>query len=188
MQDERTRYRRAAGERSRLVDVDIPTLETVRLRLVPPVVRHFDAFAATFADPSFVVHLKIAPRDRETSHRSFCAMHGHWHFRGWGGFFVEERASGALVGCVGLSDWEGWPEPELGWWIVPAAWGRGYAVEGARAALEYFASLRRTNRLVSFVPPDNAPSIRVAEKLGAAHERDTELHGIPVRVYVHDLA
>jgi len=168
--------------------VDIPTIETERLRLVPPVARHFDTFAAVWADPNFVVNLEALPRDRETSHRSFCAMLGHWQVRGWGGFFVEERLTGAFVGCVGVSDWEGWPEPEIGWWIVPATWGRGYATEAARAALDYFASLKRTSRLVSFVPPKNDRSIRIAEKLGAVCERDIELHGTTVRVYVHALS
>jgi RimJ/RimL family protein N-acetyltransferase len=167
--------------------VNIPTIETARLRLVPPVARHFDAFAAVWADPSFVVHLRVEPRSRETSHRSLCALIGHWQLRGWGAFLVEERTTGKLAGCVGVSDWEGWPEPEIGWWIVPEAWRRGYAVESARAALDYFASLKRTNRLVSFVPPDNARSIRVAENLGATYERDIDLHGAPVRVYVHAL-
>lgn len=167
--------------------MDIPTLETTRLRLVAPAPRHFDAFAAVFADPEFVRHLRIAPRDRETSYRSLCAMLGHWQLRGWGAFFVEDRATGAFVGCVGVSDWEGWPEPELGWWTVPAMWGRGYAPEAARAALDHITGLGRTARLVSFVPPDNAASIRVAEKLGATYERELELHGVTVRVYVHAL-
>ncbi len=167
--------------------MEIPTLETARLRLVAPVSRHFDAFAAVFADAEFVKHFATAPRDREASHRSFCALLGHWQLRGWGAFLVEDRVTAALVGCVGVSDWEDWPEPELGWWTVPTEWGRGYAVEAARAALDYFASLRRTTRLVSFVPPTNAASMRVAEKLGASFERDLQLHGLPVRVYVHAL-
>ena len=163
----------------------IPTIETERLRLLAPVPRHFDVFAAVFADANFVEHLHTAPRDRETSHRAFCAMLGHWQLRGWGAFLVEDLLTGALVGCVGISDWEGWPEPELGWWIVPAAWGRGYATEAAHAALHYFARLKPTKRIVSFVPPGNGTSIRVAEKLGAVHERDIVVHGTAARVYIH---
>jgi RimJ/RimL family protein N-acetyltransferase len=167
--------------------VEIPTIETQRLRLVAPVARHFDAFAEVFADPGFVAHLEIEPRNRETSYRGFCALLGHWHLRGWGGLLVEDRSSGELVGCVGLSDWEGWPEPELGWWTVPACWGRGYAFEAARALLDHIVAMRRTTRLVSFIPASNARSLRIAEKLGAKYERDMELHGTLVGVYVHNL-
>jgi len=101
--------------------MDIPTLETARLRLLTPVSRHFDAFAVVFAEPDFVKHLGIQPRDRETSHRGFCALLGHWRLRGWGA-------------------------------------------------------------------SSNTASIRVAEKLGASHERDTDLHGTRVRVYAHTLS
>ena len=165
--------------------MEIPTIDTERLRLLAPASRHFDDFAAVLADPRFVEHLEIDPCSRDVAHRSFCAMLGHWQLLGWGGFIVEERTTGAFVGRVGVSDWEGWPEAELGWWVVPAAWGRGYAVEAARAALDFVCQLRRTSRLASFIRSANTQSIRVAEKLGAVYERDIDLLGRPARVYVH---
>jgi RimJ/RimL family protein N-acetyltransferase len=94
-------------------------------------------------------------------------------------------ATNTFVGRVGINDWEGWPEPELGWWTIPEAWGRGYAVEASRAALDFVRGLCRTSRLVSFIRSTNKQSIRVAEKLGAAYERDIELLDRPARVYVH---
>lgn len=169
------------------MSIDIPTIETERLRLVPPEPRHFDAFAALLADPEFVRHLEIAPCSRLEAHRSFCAMIGHWQLRGWGGFLLEERTTANFVGRVGISDWEGWPEPELGWSVIPAAWGRGYAVESARAVLDFVRGLGRTTQLASFVRASNAQSIRVAEKLGATYARDIELFGKSARVYVHTL-
>ncbi len=167
--------------------MDVPTLETDRLRLVAPAPRHFDAYAAALADPRLVEQLELEPLSRSDAHRGFCAMLGHWQLRGWGGFLVEERATGAFVGRVGIVDWEGWPEPELGWWIVPEDWGHGYAGEAARAVLDFVRGLRRTSRLVSFIRASNTQSIRVAEKLGAAYERDIELLDRPARVYVHTL-
>jgi RimJ/RimL family protein N-acetyltransferase len=167
--------------------MEIPTLETERLRLVAPAARHFDEFAALLADPGFVQHLDLSPLSRNDAHRAFCAMLGHWQLRGWGGFIVEERASGAFVGRVGINDWEGWPEPELGWWTIPAKWGRGYAGEAARAVLDFVRRLDRTSRLVSFIRRRNQRSIRVADKLGATYERDIEFLGGPTRVYVHKL-
>lgn len=165
----------------------IPTIATARLRLVPPSAHHFEALAALLADPAFAVHLEMEPCTRLEAHRSLCAMFGHWELRGWGGWLVEERATGVFVGRVGISDWEGWPEPELGWTIVPAYWGRGYAVEAARAVLDFARSLQRTTQLVSFVRANNTQSVRVAEKLGAVYERDIELYERPARVYVHTL-
>ena len=167
--------------------MDIPTLSTARLNLVPPDERHFDAYAAALADATLVEHLEAKPFDRTDAHRNLCAMVGHWVLRGWGGFLVEERESGRFVGRVGIIDWEGWPEPEIGWWTVPAVWGRGYATEAARAVLDFVRERYRRTRLVSFIRPANARSIRVAEKLGASYDHDIELHRELARVYVHTL-
>jgi RimJ/RimL family protein N-acetyltransferase len=163
--------------------MDIPTVETERLRLVPPAAQHFAAFAALVADAVFMESLEMKPMDRNQADRAFCAMLGHWHLRGWGNFIVEERATGAFVGRVGINDWEEWPEPELGWWTAPAAWGKGYAPEAARAVLDFVRPRRK--RLISLIRAANARSIRVAEKLGATHEKDIEFLGSAARVYVH---
>jgi RimJ/RimL family protein N-acetyltransferase len=167
--------------------MQIPTLETLRLRLVPPAQAHFEAYAALLADPLFVAHLELTPQSRNEADRSFCAMLGHWQLRGCGNFIVEERAGGRFVGRVGINAWEGWPEPELGWWIVPAAWGRGYAPEAATAVLELARRDPRRQRLVSFIRPNNVRSIRVAEKLGARRAGDIEFLGGPTQVHVHTL-
>jgi RimJ/RimL family protein N-acetyltransferase len=167
--------------------MEIPTLETARLRLVPPRPAHFEAYAALLADPLFVAHLELKPLSRNEADRSFCALVGHWHLRKCGNFIVEERGGGPMVGRVGINEWEGWPEPELGWWTVPAAWGRGYAPEAAAAVLELARRDPRRQRLVSFIRPSNARSIRVAEKLGARRALDIDFLGGPTQVHVHRL-
>jgi RimJ/RimL family protein N-acetyltransferase len=167
--------------------MQIPTLETARLRLVAPEARHFDAYAALVADAALMRDLEQPPLDRGAADRSFCAMLGHWHLRGWGNFLVEERGSGQLVGRVGITAWEDWPEPELGWWTAPAVWGRGYAPEAARAVLALARDTYRWTRLISLIRPTNHASIRVAEKLGALPEGDIEFHDRVARVYAHAL-
>ena len=85
---------------------------------------------------------------------------------------VEAGLVGEVIGlCAG--------GVELGWLIRRRHWGHGYASE---AALE----LRPVGpeRTVHLIHPDNAASIAVARKLGAVHERDTELRGGPVSIYV----
>ena len=167
--------------------MDIPTLETARLRLVAPEARHFEQYAALVADATFMQHIEQPPLGRTEAQRNLCAMLGHWHLLGWGNFLVEERETGVLVGRVGINDWEGWPEPELGWWTAPAAWGRGYAPEAARAVLGFVRTKYDCRRLISLIRPTNLASIRVAEKLGAVPEREIEFHNAIARVYVHTL-
>jgi RimJ/RimL family protein N-acetyltransferase len=88
---------------------------------------------------------------------------------------------GETVGWAGYVDRNlAWgDEVELGWLIRRAHWGRGYASEAAMALRE-----RGPERVIHLIHPANAASIAVACKLGATHERDTELRGGPVAVYV----
>lgn len=78
--------------------------------------------------------------------------------------FAHEGGGIRLVGGTGLhqSDEGG---HELGYWITPDAWGRGYATEAARAVLAIADTLRIPEVLAChFV--DNAASGRVLRKLG----------------------
>ena len=88
---------------------------------------------------------------------------------------------GELVGWAGFQrrELDGAHEVELGWLIRRAHWGNGYASEAALALRPL-----GPERAVHLIHPDNAASIAVARKLGATRERDTEIHGRPVSIYV----
>lgn len=68
----------------------------------------------------------------------------HWEERGFGLWAAEERASGSLIGFVGLAHLDDWPrgshETEVGWRLERSLWGRGLATEGALASLRYGGS------------------------------------------------
>ena len=93
-------------------------------------------------------------------------MRAEWE-QGWGSWAIEERETGRFVGRVGLQFHRLWPaDVELGWGVHPDLWGRGYATEAAREALRHAFGPLGFDRVVSIVHPENASSIRVAEKLG----------------------
>jgi RimJ/RimL family protein N-acetyltransferase len=103
--------------------------------------------------------------------------------RGYGHFAVEEKASGRFVGRLGFLYPAGWPGFEIGWTLARDCWGRGYAIEGARRALEYgFVELDQPH-IISLIHPDNRASISVAERLGEKLEGETDLMGIRVQIY-----
>jgi RimJ/RimL family protein N-acetyltransferase len=94
-------------------------------------------------------------------------MRADWERNGWGTWAVEALDTGRLVGRVGFQFHRLWPDdPELGWGVDPELWGRGYATEAARAALHHAFDVLGFVRVVSILHPENAPSIRVAEKIG----------------------
>ena len=76
---------------------------------------------------------------------------------------IARRDTGAIVGGVGLLQKA---EVELGYWLTPAAWGRGYATEAARAMVAHGRRALGLTRVVSGHFADNPASGRVLAKLG----------------------
>ncbi len=148
-----------------------------------------DAYATIFGDPEVARYLGDGkPLDRAAAWRSLALQLGHWALRGYGLWAVEERASGRLVGRVGLLRPEGWPGLELAWALAREAWGKGYATESAGRVLAHAFAEMGVERLISLIYPANARSIRVAERLGERLEGRTALFGSEVLVYGIDRA
>jgi RimJ/RimL family protein N-acetyltransferase len=98
----------------------------------------------------------------------------HFEERGFGLWAVEVRDGGTFAGFVGLStprfDAHFQPSVEIGWRLGPEHWGRGYATEGARAALAFGFEVLRLEGIVSFTVPANVRSRRVMEKIGMTYD------------------
>lgn len=104
--------------------------------------------------------------EEETAAR-LARMRRDWLERGFGRWAVEERETGRFVGHSGLGVHWLWPDdPELGWGVDPQLWGRGYATEASLAALAHGFEAHGFPRAVSLIHPHNAPSVRVAERVG----------------------
>lgn len=144
-----------------------PTLETARLILRPPLEEDLDGFAAMMADEEaarFVGGLQ----PRASAWRGMASIAGSWALKGYGMFSIVEKESGRWVGRLGPWRPEGWPGPEVGWGLDRAAWGRGYATEGAAAAIDWAFDALGWDEVIHCIAPANAPSRRVAERLGSA--------------------
>jgi RimJ/RimL family protein N-acetyltransferase len=160
------------------------SLETERLILRMFREADFDAFAEMCADPEVMRYLGDGqPLERHMAWRRLAMMIGHWSLRGYGLLAVEERASGAFAGHIGFWNPEGWPGFELGWTLRRCYWGRGYATEGARAAIRFAFTQMGQPSVISLIHRDNAASIRVAERLGERLSGSTEVMGKSALVY-----
>ena len=137
--------------------IQIPMIETDRLRLRAPRLADFEHWAAFFAlDRS---RFEGGPLDRVQGYRAWAADVAPWTLRGYGAFRMEDRAGGACLGEVGIYQSAGFPAPEFGWFVVPGAEGRGCAFEGARAVMAWVRETLGWDRLWSIVDPGNARSI-----------------------------
>ncbi len=121
------------------------------------------------ADPRVVRYLTPGgrPLSRAETEEQVRRFEWHWGEHGFGIWAVEEKASGRLAGRIGIQYHRLWPDdPEVGWKLDPAVWGRGYATEGGRASIRHAFGTLDVPRVVSIVHPANAPSIAVMERLG----------------------
>jgi len=123
--------------------------------------------------------------DKHASWRSCAALLGHWVLRGYGQWVAEEKATGTAIGRIGIYDPDGWPGLEVGWSLAREHWGKGYATEGGAAALRYAFDIVGVAHVVSLIQPDNAASIRVAEKLGGSVEQTATVVGKRALVYAY---
>jgi len=163
---------------------DVPHLATPRLLLREFRQDDLDAYAAMVADPQVMRFLADGrPLTRAEAWRQMAMFAGHWALRGFGVWAVEERATGAFAGRIGCFEPEGWPGFEVAYTLAPPFWGRGYAREGAAAALRYAREVLGRDRVISVIRPDNAASIRVATSLGATPGETVEFFGGPARLY-----
>lgn len=153
----------------------IPTLETERLRLRAPCEADFPAEAEFFA--SQASHFVGGPKRPDETWRALAMMLGHWMLRGYGFWGIEDKADGTYLGRVGLWGPEGWPEPEIGWTLMPHATGKGYATEAALAARAYAYDVLNWPTAISLIDPANVTSEAVARRLGAEFETTYEHPG-----------
>jgi len=141
-------------------------LETERLLLRTPHPDDFDDFAAMLADPVCMQYLG-GPQPRETAWRTFCTMLGGWVVRGFGMFSVVERSTGRWVGRIGPIQPEGWPGREVGWAVITAVEGQGYAYEAAAASMDHvFDDLGWTD-VIHCIEDPNIRSVALARRLGS---------------------
>ena len=160
-------------------------LETERLILRMFREDDFEAYYAKIAsDPDVMRYLGDGqPLTRPLAWRQMAMIVGHWHLKGYGFWAVEERSTGELIGRIGLFNPEGWPGFELGWVLGKTYWRRGYATEGARRVLDHAFTDMGRDHVISLIYPDNAASIRVAERIGETLEERVDLFGHETLVY-----
>jgi RimJ/RimL family protein N-acetyltransferase len=151
---------------------EIPTLETKRLMLRPHKLEDFTACAAMWAEPVVTRYIGGKPSSEQQTWARMTSYLGHWALMGFGYWAVQEKETGSYIGELGFADFKRELEPsiagipELGWALASAKHGKGYATEALRAALSWGDARFGRSRTVCIINPENAASIRVAQKCG----------------------
>lgn len=145
---------------------DGPVIETERLVLRIPRIGDFERFAELHADEEAARHIGGAVT-RAEAWRRFLSQPGAWVVQGFGMFAIVERDSGRWLGQAGPWRPEGWPGNEIGYSLHPDAWGRGYALEAATAAIEWALEHLGWDGFIHCIAPENAASQKLAKRLGS---------------------
>lgn len=109
----------------------------------------------------------------------------YYREHGFGLWAVERKDDGAFMGRIGLlaQEVDGVSEVEVGYALAEEFWGRGYAIEAARACRDWAFRNLPVDHVISLILPENRLSIRVAERNGMTPWKETEVKGHRIRVY-----
>lgn len=149
-------------------------LETERLILRVPQKQDFEAWCAWTADEEAMRHLGgVAPPALAWRHMT--TQVGSWAINGFAMFSVIEKSTGRWVGRLGPWQPHDWPGTEVGWGLIRDVWGKGYATEGATAAIDWAFDNLGWTEVIHTIAPENVNSQGVAKRLGSTILRNVKL-------------
>lgn len=135
----------------------------------------------------------IGPRvalTAEQTEQEHAAKLTHWHEHGFGARAALRKDTKEWIGYAVLRH----PHPdvvelqpsdvEIGWLLLPSAWGQGYATEAASALRDEGFERLSLDRIVARYQAANTASGRIMDKIGMQFERDAvDRFGNTIRVY-----
>jgi RimJ/RimL family protein N-acetyltransferase len=147
-------------------------IKTPRMILRPWRDEDYAPYAALNADPE-VRRYWPSTLSKEESDAQAARLQKHIGEHGFGFWAAEAPGVARFIGFVGLKhvepDLPFAPAIEAGWRLARNYWGRGYAAEGAMAALADGFGRLGLGEIVSYAVAVNAPSRRVMERIGMTH-------------------
>ena len=134
-------------------------------------VKAFSGFFASEENARFVGGVQ----NEEQSWRLMASYVGHYVLNGYSYLAVTEKGSEALIGSIGLWNSDPWPEPEIGYWLLPEFQGKGYGAEAGIALKDYALNQLKFDTLVSYIDSRNEASKKLALRLGGKYDGTVEL-------------
>ena len=162
--------------------MNVPVVETARLRLRAHRLDDFEASLAMWRDPVVTRYIGGKPSTEQQTWSRMTSYAGHWALMGFGYWALEEKSTGSFAGELGFANFRRdiapsmRDVPELGWALASRFHGKGLATEAIQAAVAWGDARFGSTRTVCLIDAENLASIRVAQKCGYEVFEQTDFH------------
>ena len=144
--------------------MQIPTLTTPRLRLIPPA-RGAEELYRRFYTDTQASKAYGGPLTDGGARNRLASDIGAWHLQDFGVWVIQESDGERLVGTCGFWQGLGWPT-ELTWWLLPEARGNGLAKEASLAAVAHAYEIWRWDAVQTYMRDENHEARALVLRLG----------------------
>jgi RimJ/RimL family protein N-acetyltransferase len=118
------------------------------------------------------------PIESVDASRAAITAHPDFGTVGYGRWACVLKETNRIIGFCGLKYLPEFDVVDIGYRFFPEFWGRGVATEACIASLSFGFDTLQLDKIVGFVLPANAGSIRVLEKIGMRHDGEVEYDGL----------
>jgi RimJ/RimL family protein N-acetyltransferase len=160
-------------------------LTTPRLRLEPFDDHHLEGLRQLNSDSQVMRYVTGRPETPEETAALIVRVKSSWRDLGHSWWAFIDRDAGQLIGsgCIQHIQRDTVNPLEIGWRLLPAVWGKGYASEAARAMADFAFNVLSAPQLLSVCHQDNADSARVMQKLGMRYRGIEHWYNTDTLVY-----
>ena len=144
--------------------MNIPTLSTERLTLVPPDGECEDLYQRFYTNAE-ASKAYGGPLTQGAARNRLASDIGTWTLQSFGVWAIRELDGKNLLGVCGFWQGLGWPR-ELTWWLLPEARGRGIAREASLAAITCAYDIWQWQEVLTYMQDENQEARSLALRLG----------------------
>lgn len=141
----------------------------------------------TLDDTAFIIELVNSPgwikyigdRNIKTEEQAISYLENgpikSYHDNGFGLLMVETKYGNRKIGMCGILKRDTLEHPDIGYALLPAFTGNGYAFEMAHAVLQYATVQLKLSTIFAITVPENMRSIKILEKIGLTFMKRIQL-------------
>jgi RimJ/RimL family protein N-acetyltransferase len=160
------------------------TITTERLYLTPFAPAHADALFSMNTDPDVMRYLGD-PQTRDETEAGIVRVQARWDTFGYAWWTIFLKDTDTIIGAACLQNLAHKQDAplEIGWRLMTAHQGKGYATEAGQAAIDYGYEKVGVDYLCAVTDPENIASQKVMQRLGMRYVGIQTHYDVPCVYY-----